>query len=242
MQTLTAIFTANHQTRRRLVKKLSVVLLAIFLLIGTVSCSPTMHEPNISNEEGVTLEESVTAAEEETATTEKETTKTTTTKLTTTTTTTKKTTTTAPFASRKNPAVFGESVVVTGTEWDGSEFKYIITVTNLRRGEEARQLAMSYNRFNEIPDGQEAIIFDVEFLLEEYDQANDDSYRVSYFNFDYYTSTYTSFRGGVVVGSKNELSGDLYEGGSLTGDVIMCIPEDDHGYLLFKDFVWFEIP
>ena len=45
-----------------------------------------------------------------------------------------------------------------------------------------------------------------------------------------------------MVGSKKELSGHLYEDGTLEGDVIMCIPEDDHGYLLFKDFVWFELP
>lgn len=72
--------------------------------------------------------------------------------------------------------------------------------------------------------------------------ADDDYFLVSYFDFDYYTSSFASFRGGSIVGGDDELYGKLYEGASLYGDVIMLIPEGDHGYLQFKDFAWFALP
>lgn len=217
--------------RENIMKKVVSLLLVLALVFSIVACGTANNETEKAIVEPTETETVAPTTVPPTTTTAPPT-------------TTKPTTTTteAPYGSRKNPAEFGEGIEVFGELYDGTRIEYTIKLTNLRRGDEAEQIAISNNQFNEIPDGEEAIVFDVDFLLSEYDPDDDDSYWVSDYHFDYYTSTFTSFRGGSIVGSNNEFSGDLYEGGSIHGDVIMCIPEDDQGYLQFDDFVWFALP
>lgn len=225
-------------------KKKLVALVIVTLLLVTACATgadPASPEKTNRETEAVQTEAEKTTEKPKTSTT---TTTTTTTKKTTTTTTKKKTTTTtkAEIGSRKNPAEFGKGIVVTGTLRDGTKLKYTIEVTNLRRGDEARQIAMANNRFNEIPEGREAIIFDAEFKLVEYSPLDDSSYYVSTYDFDYYAHDFKSISRKSLVGSDNEFQGELYEGATLAGDVCMTIPEGDQGYILFEDFVWFALP
>lgn len=211
-------------------KKVFVALLVLFLILA-VACSQAKKKVDPVDEDVIDQEDKDVIENTKKTTTKK-----------TTTTTAVPTTIKEEVGSRKNPASFGDTMIVSGTLWDGTEFEYSIKISNLVRGEEAASLAKTFNRFNEIPDNQEAIIFDAEFKLERYNQIDDDSYYVSNYDFDYFDSSYTSFRGESIVGSDNEFRGELYEGGQVTGDVIMCIPEGEHGYLLFDDFVWFKLP
>lgn len=216
-------------------KRTTAVLITIILLFA--SACATDNNPIMSEEPG---QETGTTKTESETTTEKPI-------ITTTTTTTKKTTTTTPtttagIGTRKNPSQFGDMRTVSGTLYDGTYLEYTINLSNLRRGEEAKQIAISNNRYNEIPEGQEAIVFDVEFHLIDYAPEDDDSYWVSYYDFEYYTSNYTSFSGEILVGSNDEFGGSLYEGGTVTGDVILSIPEGDQGYILFDDTVWYALP
>lgn len=227
-------------------KKLLIILLVAMLVLtgcapGNTPTSNEVPEQTSPAEETAPVE---TTPEEETAPAATTTVAATTVATTTATPTTAATEAVADYGSRKNPAEFGESggVFVEGTGWDGTEYEYGIALSNFRRGDEAKKIALDNNQFNEIPEGQEAIVFDVAFLLTELSSKNDDSFWVSYYDFEYYTSNFASFSGGSLVGSDNEFSGDLYEGAKLLGDVIMCIPEGDQGYLLFKDFVWFRLP
>lgn len=162
--------------------------------------------------------------------------------VTTTTTTTTTQAETPGIGTRKNPSPFGETRTVYGELYDGTYLEYTITLSNLRRGKEAEGIALSNNMFNTVPAGQEAIVFDVEFHLVQYSPDDDDYYWVSDYDFDYYDSSYSSFKGEPMVGGDNEFGGKLYEGGKAIGDVIMCIPEGDQGYILFEDLVWFKLP
>jgi len=148
---------------------------------------------------------------------------------------------TQDLGTRKNPVEFGETVVMEA-EYDGDPIVFEITLSDLVRGEEAYDRMISANQFNEVDDDEEVLFASVEFKLIEYDNVDDKPVWTSYRDFDYYKSDYSSYQSDNHIVIDNPLSGDTYEGGSLTGSIGVIVPEGESGYLLFNNLLWFKIP
>lgn len=143
--------------------------------------------------------------------------------------------------TRKNPAMFDEVVSMEGNI-DGVPIKAEIVLSNLIRGDQALEMALEENEFNQIADDEEFIYFDVVYRLLEYPHPEDEPIHISSFDFDYYKSDYVQYLSNSPVISYKDLSGAIYEGGEITGSVMKVIPAGDHGYLLFDNHLWFAIP
>ncbi len=149
--------------------------------------------------------------------------------------------TTAMYASRKNPAKIGDSVNVTGRFY-GVDIEYEISLRPELRGEAANKRAISDNQFNDWSENEELIYYTVDFELLEYSPEDDEPYYLSSWSFDTYTSNYSQYRTDTYIFVEDEVGGDIYEGGSQSGSIVVILPEGEGGYLVFDDWVWFEIP
>lgn len=176
-----------------------------------------------------------TEKEEITVSTAESTTVATTTAIPTTAPTTEETTTSAIGGSRSKPALVGEIVGM-----NSDVLAIGVVVNSVTRGEEAKNIAMDANQFNEIPEGKEVIIANVTFMLFKYDSADDSSWVVSSYDFDYFNLNFAEIdRGFIIV--PDELSGEMYAGAELTGNICVLADEGTNVYARLYDNFWFDI-
>lgn len=142
--------------------------------------------------------------------------------------------------SRKNPFKIGETAIIQG-QYLNTPIKIKLTLKNLHRGEEAKKLALKDNQFNKFDKGEETLLLDVDFELLEYNPADDKHFLISHSDFSYYKNDYTQYSSNNFVTINNELFAKIYAGGKTTGRLGLIIPENDNGYLLYSDYIWFKI-
>lgn len=137
---------------------------------------------------------------------------------------------------RSNPLPKGdtitETVVIHDNDFNGYEALLDLTVTEVIRGQEAWDIIVAENQFNEpAPEGYEYIMVKVKGELT--DSTTDDySYWFStmYFNFvDEQGGTYET----VSTVTPNELSSEMYNGGSHEGYIANQVKTGEKVYLTF---------
>lgn len=149
---------------------------------------------------------------------------------------------TEEFATRKNPATFGETVMASG-DYIGTPVEYELTLRDLIRGEEAEKIALEMNQFNEWGENEEPILFTVDFNLTKYAPEDDEPYFVDgTFSFSTFESSYAQFNSENYVTVEGEFGGKVYEGGNITGIVGKIVPKGDKSLIVFEDSFWFQLP
>lgn len=209
-------------------KKLLIVLMAILVLLP--SCG--------RQEESEAAESSATVSNTTNPTVV--TTTTTTTTPTTTTTTTKKTTTAPKFGSRKNPIKMDEGVVFTESGYNGNS-ELEMRMENVIRGSEAAKMVKDWNRFNEIPIGEEVVIVTVTLHLSKWESVDDSAYIMSDWDFDYFTEDFARYDSEEYLVVENEFWVEAYEGATVSGNLAFLVPEGDNGYIVMDSDWWWSI-
>lgn len=99
---------------------------------------------------------------------------------------------------------------------------------------------MDENQFNKIPAGYEAVILNVTVTVDEWNLEDDSSYFISSFVFDLFDDNYNALKreSGVF---PDKFGGELYEGGTLTGNVGFIVPECKTKYVRTSDILWLDI-
>lgn len=226
-------------------KKIISILLSLIVVISISSCGNNKanddKDMKIAELESQLAEATKTEKETTTkATTTKETTtKATTTKATTTTTTTE----IEEYGTRRNPANFGEELIVTGHQY-GTKIEYVITLSGLVRGAEAEAIALEQNMYTEWADDEEPIIFNVDFELLDFKPSDDEPFYISSWSFDVFDSSFSEVRTNshLYINAGDEFGGEVYEGGSLTGIVAKIIPKGDRSYFVIDNAIWVQLP
>lgn len=144
--------------------------------------------------------------------------------------------------SRKNPATIGDTITVTQENWSFNGV-YTIALTEVISGDEAWQMILNENRYNDEPaEGQQYIMakFHVEFLE---DRSGEDTPLELYkYDFDYSTSDYRVEDLPSVVAPEPVFDLTLYEGASGEGWVIFLADlSESSPKALFGDTVWFNL-
>lgn len=142
---------------------------------------------------------------------------------------------------RSNPVALGETKVVDIVLYDNDSNEYAgtaeITINSVMRGEEAWDYAYGVNEFNEEPpEGQEYVIADVTAKLTEA-ETEDYAWFLSSMNFDFIGSDGSPYDWTSIV-VEPELSGEIYEGGTLEGKLANMVKTDDPILLVFEDGNW----
>lgn len=213
--------------------KKTIIIMLVIALALTTSCMPSLDQA-----EPKAAESSATVSNTTNPTVV--TTTTTTTTPTTTTTTTKKTTTAPKFGSRKNPIKMDEGVVFTGSDYNGNS-ELEMRMKNVIRGSEAAKMVKDWNRFNEIPIGEEVVIVTVTLHLSKWESADDSAYRMSYWDFDYFTEDFARYDSEEYLVVENEFRVEAYEGATVSGILAFLVPEGDNGYIVMDSDWWWSI-
>jgi len=208
-------------------KKVIILLLALTLVLsGCSAATPTATTPTTTAP--TTTIAPTTTAPTTTATTVE------------TTRVTSPPTTTAQPGTRTNPAPLGMARTVTADAYN-AKYEYTITLLEVIRGAPAKAIIMKENQFNKIPDGKEAILAKFKFDLNKYDPTNEnEGLSVSDYSFDFFNKTYTKLVKESIM-APNEFSGEIFEGGTLTGYVGIFAPIGEKVIVRYEDFVWFNI-
>ena len=146
------------------------------------------------------------------------------------------------IGKRSNPVPLGKLATfpVLYSDEEYNEIKGVVTVeiSNPIRGQEAYDLLIEHNEFNEeAPDGQEWVVFDVSLTLDE--GSEDDPFNTSVMTItpiasdgsEVPQSDYATFENGVDFGWK-----DLYVGGTDSGKYGLLVPEGDETLIEVTDW------
>ena len=126
--------------------------------------------------------------------------------------------------SRTNPAPVGTAQTMTITSGK-DEYNITMKINNIISGDEAWRIIYEENMFNtKPPDGKMYIIANVEAKV---NKVNSDK-SVSFNNFDFtaFTSDNSEYKKESVL-IPNKLSGQVYEGGTITGNVAFLVDKSD---------------
>lgn len=146
--------------------------------------------------------------------------------------------------SRKSPAPLGKNIIFSSSELEAS-----MKISELYRGQEAIDYAISLNNYNKnslkenLPGSKELIIFKVDFELLKYDNIDDEYYWLSDVRFDYYSSSYSQIIDDYIyVADLPDLAFKLYEGGTASGLIAIVVDKTDKTpTLAYEDSIWFEL-
>ena len=127
------------------------------------------------------------------------------------------------------------------TFYDDSELEFTILLDNPVRGDEARQLAKSWNRFNEVDDDEEFLIVDATLELKKWYSPDDDAFIMSDWDYDYFRSDYSKYRAKNSFVVEGEFFVEAYEGAVVSGKLGFVIPKDDEGYIVLYDKYWWKL-
>jgi hypothetical protein len=144
--------------------------------------------------------------------------------------------------SRDNPVSFGTSFLTK----EGFQIK----VKQLTKGKEAWDILEEANEYNDPPeDGMQYILIT---LSVKNISSKEEPSNISYTDFDYVGSSNKKIGNEFVVqpddGIYQELEGNLYHGGKITGSVVFCVPKNDTKMMLIwsqsylqEDMIYFEV-
>ena len=148
--------------------------------------------------------------------------------------------------SRTSPAGVGESFFVEKDDWLVGKVSYEIEMIGVVSGEEALDIIMEGNQFNQEPeDGKEYVL--AEFLVTIIETEDDDAFDlrmgISWSAISGEGREYTDF---FSVSGINRLRGDLYEGASARGYEPFIIDLDDESPVAAHDRsgrteIWFDL-
>lgn len=134
--------------------------------------------------------------------------------------------------SRKNPAPIGTAQTYaadfTNSYFYSKDANYVanVSVTDIVRGEEAWNLILKSNSFNdEAPEGYEYIIADVSIDL--ISTAKDEEKSFIYTMFNFYSSNYEEYKGPFII-LDGELDQKVFAGGKASGKVASIVKKDDY--------------
>ena len=159
--------------------------------------------------------------------------------------TTPKTTAAPSLGSENNPVRLGQTAVIDNLDDKYSPYKLQITITDVVRGQEAEDMVMEGNMFNDpAPGSMEYLLFKVKIKL--VDSGDYSEYYVNKFDFDVVSQegvTYETFTS--VAGLEPELSSSLYIGEETEGYVPQLIMKGDSPRVVFTGFydwdIWFSL-
>lgn len=147
--------------------------------------------------------------------------------------------------TRSDPIVFGEEASFFGTfadrDADYEEFdaQVDITVVDTIRGEEAWDIIINENQFNDpAPEGKEYMINRIRIKLSNA-TSDDLKAQFSYRDFDYVSSGGSSYSFTSVV-LPDELSFELYNEGEAEGNIVNLVDIDDSPLVRFDSSFFFE--
>ena len=134
------------------------------------------------------------------------------------------------MGTRSNPLPFGDTITVKENIYDDSFNAYAssleITLLDTIRGEEAWTILKEENEFNEpAEEGYEYVLVKVKGFLKE-SETDDDSLYFSDMNFDFVSNDGEVYEWVSVV-TPNELSKELYNGGTGEGFIVNQVRTDD---------------
>ena len=154
----------------------------------------------------------------------------------------------AEAGDRTNPIKIGESFTTEYVRYKSSNevIGYTIKLSELLRGEEAMQLALEKNEFNDrdFPEGRELILFKVDFVLNKYssDKETDPSWLASGLYFDFYNGDYSSVSEIIGLAGLDSFYAELYEGAQTSGWLYTTVAPDDATPMVCHDErIWFAL-
>jgi len=116
---------------------------------------------------------------------------------------------------------------------------YTIRISELIRGDDAMQLALTWNQFNsrDFPDDKDLILYKVEFTLHKYssDRETDPQWLASSIHFDNFNGDFSSQSSRVSIVTRDGLHAQLFEGASTSGWLYTVADKDDNRPLVRHD-------
>lgn len=133
--------------------------------------------------------------------------------------------TAADVYGRSNPAPVGTEQTIKISNYS-QEYTVVIKVNSITRGETAWDELYEANQFNTPPTADtEYIIINVTATLT--DVADSSSVYFNYFDFDRFSNTDVEYTYQSVVIPDPVFSGDVYEGGTISGNIVMLVNKTD---------------
>lgn len=146
------------------------------------------------------------------------------------------------LGSRKNPAQIGDVVVSNSKSNYGSKCDFELTLVDVKRGEDVAYAISEANSFNQpAPEGKEYIIATFSFKNTKNLSDEDEPYSVNSMQFSYCSADFAKEDQWNSVYWEPELRAEVFEDGSVTGDVILIGNEGEECYAVYKDEYWFYI-
>ncbi|WP_262176481.1 hypothetical protein [Saccharococcus sp. Marseille-Q5394] len=135
-----------------------------------------------------------------------------------------------PLGTRSNPLPFGDTITVKENIYDDSfnSYESLVEITLLEtiRGEEAWKMIQEENMFNEpAAEGFEYVMVKVKGFLKE-SETEDDSLYFTSGNFNFVSNEGEVYDRAMVV-APNELSKELYNGGTAEGYIVNQVKVGD---------------
>lgn len=147
----------------------------------------------------------------------------------------------SPNGKRSNPYTIGDVITVGGkqyTDSDTFEYEADVQLSNLIRGQEAYDWAISQNQFNEpAPDGWEWGVLDISVTLNK--GSVDEAFKPAVYLYSVKSDGTPSPDGHFMsMGDYDFHYPNIYEGGNVTGKLPVLIPVDDPEATIKMDWNW----
>lgn len=155
---------------------------------------------------------------------------------------------TSTVGERTDPVPLGEAFTTEYLRYAHSNevVGYTIRISELLRGDDAMQLALTWNSLNsrDFPEDKDLILFKVEFTLSRYssDRENDPEWLASRVHFDNFNGDYSSESSRVSIVTRDGLHAQLFEGASTSGWLYTVADKSDLTPLVrHDDRLWFAL-
>ena len=146
------------------------------------------------------------------------------------------------LGSRKDPAKIGDIIYVSGESYD-AKMGYAIQVTSVIRGQEAIDIAMAENSFNDFEEGDELVVVGIRYELISYEPKNgDDPYYLNPFSGVFFDVNYQELEDLSFVVYPDSISGkEIYEGAIVEGNLLTVQKKGVVKFLRWDSIVWFNL-
>lgn len=146
------------------------------------------------------------------------------------------------LGSRKDPAKIGDTIYVSGENYD-AKMEYAIQVTSVIRGQEAIDIAMAENDFNDFEEGDELVVVGIRYELISYEPKNgDDPYYLNPFYGVFFDVNYQELEDLSLVIYPDSISGrEIYEGAIVEGNLLKVEKMSVVKFLRWDSTVWFDL-
>jgi len=220
--------TNAHESLEGSMRIASMIVLSVILTLSLVACSGRANEAtqttNTPSHESA--HENVSAPEKPESVSE----------------------VTTTVGERTNPVPLGESITTEYVRftYNNEVVGYTMRVSEMLRGDEAMQLALSWNQFNnrDFPEGKDLILVKVEFTLNKYssNDENDPEWLASSIHFDFFNGDYSEVSEFISVVVEPHFFAKLFEGASTSGWIYTVADRDDQRpSMRHDDRIWFAL-